>query len=93
MVVPNNHGFSYTRNDHFRGVKWGYHHLRKHPYRKHSCDRLKIPMAVRRPTLSSNSSWFDEATKRLRKARAFRLRPVFIVLASARSLALTTQQT
>ena len=54
---PNNHGFSYTQNDHF-GVFWGYHHLRKHPYRKHSCDRLKIPMAVRRPTLSSNSSWF-----------------------------------
>ena len=34
MVVPNNHGFSYsTKNDHF-GVFWGHHHLRKHPYLK-----------------------------------------------------------
>ena len=31
MAVPNNHGFSYTKNDHF-GVFWGYHHFRKHPY-------------------------------------------------------------
>ena len=31
MVVPNNHGFP-TKNDHFE-VLWGYHHLRKHPYR------------------------------------------------------------
>ena len=28
---PNNHGFFYTKNDHF-GVFWGYHHLREHPY-------------------------------------------------------------
>ena len=32
MVAPNNHGFFYTKNDHF-GVFWGYHYLRKHPYR------------------------------------------------------------
>jgi len=31
MVVPNNHGFSYLKWS-FWGVKWGYHHLRKHPY-------------------------------------------------------------
>ena len=31
MVVPNNHGFP-TNNDHF-GVFWGYHHLRKPPYK------------------------------------------------------------
>ena len=31
MMVPNNHGFSYSKWS-FWGVKWGYHHLRKHPY-------------------------------------------------------------
>ena len=30
LGVPNNHEFSYTKNDHF-GVVWGYHHLRKQP--------------------------------------------------------------
>ena len=30
MVVPNNYWFN-TKNDHFVGVKWGYHHFRKHP--------------------------------------------------------------
>ena len=29
---PNNHGVFLLKNDHF-GVFWGYHHLRKHPYR------------------------------------------------------------
>ena len=65
---------------------------RRNTYRKHSCDRRKIPMAVRRPTLSPNSSWLYETMKHL-LARAFRLRPVFIVLASVRSLVLTTEQT
>ena len=29
---PNNHGFFLTKHAHF-GVFWGYHHLRKHPYK------------------------------------------------------------
>ena len=32
MVVPNNHGFSYSKWS-FWGVKWGYHHFRKPPYK------------------------------------------------------------
>ena len=32
MVVPNNHGFSYLKML-ILGVFWGYHHLRKHPFR------------------------------------------------------------
>ena len=31
MVVPNNHWLSYKKWS-FCDVKWGYHHLRKHPY-------------------------------------------------------------
>ena len=29
---PNNPWGFPTKNDHFGGVKWGYHHLRKHLY-------------------------------------------------------------
>jgi len=31
------HGFSVLKMIMTWGVKWGYHHLRKHPYRDHGC--------------------------------------------------------